>query len=300
VSEPIDNLTIRPYDAGDADALAAILFAAFDAGELKGSTRADVAFWHSRLPSDPSGTLVATIDGRPVGLVTPQHEQLVVDRAVRRRGIGRRLVAAAEELVRSRGAGPLFLARPHENDGAHAFLRQLSYGYHHSLWRMRLRDDAVMPPPDFPPDVVRHPYRNQDLEPFVELVNSAFRDHPTPWSMTVEQVRYIHDRPDFNPDNLCLLAPAGDPNALIAFCRVVPENDEIKTSAHISILGVRRGWRGQGLGRELLRWGLQRGRDLDAAEMSLAVVGENERALRLYERNGFVRDKEWPRYARQV
>ncbi|MEA2530952.1 MAG: mycothiol synthase, partial [Thermomicrobiales bacterium] len=292
------ELVIRGYRPEDADALRAILLSAFEAGELSGTTRSELEHWRSRLPADLQDTLLAVVDGHVAGLITPRRHQMIVGRACRRRGVGRRLVEAVEELNRERDAGPLYLALPHDNEGALAFYNALGLSYHHSTWHMRLRDDAIVPPPEFPPSVVRHPYRDEDVVAFVELVNTAFLDHPTPMSVSVERTRYVHSLPDFDPKNNYLLAPAASPDRLIALCRVDTEDDSGRTIGDVAIVGVLPEWRRRGLGRELLRWGVHRVRELGAAEVFLAVEGENEQALRLYEETGFERVEEWPRYSR--
>jgi mycothiol synthase len=293
-----DHLEIRSYRPEDADALWAILLAAFEAGELKGSTRNDVEHWQSRLPANPLDTLVAVWGGQVAGLITPRRNMMVVGREFRRRGIGRRLVEAAEGLNEERDLGPLYLALPHENEGALAFYAALGFAYHHSTWNMRLRDDAVVPAPAFPASVVRHRYREDDVEAFVDLVNTAFLDHPTPLSVSVERIRYVHSLPDFDPGDIYLLAPADASDALIAMCRIAVEQVDGRTIGDVAIVGVLPEWRRCGLGRELLRWGVHRLRDGGAEAVFLAVEGENERALRLYEETGFERVEEWPRYAR--
>lgn len=289
------ELEIRHYRPEDAEALRAILFSAFEDGELKGSTRGDVEGWHTRLPADPKDTFVAVVDAQVAGLITPRRSQMVVGRLFRRRGIGRQLVEAAEARHPDE---PHYLALPHENDGARAFLKALGFRYHHSLWNMRLRDDAVVPPPAFPPTVVPRSYRREDDVAFVDLVNASFLDHPTPMTVTIERVRFRHSMPGFDPNDLCLLAPADEHGRLVAFCRVDREDQDGQTAGEIAVLGVMPGWRQLGLGRELLRWGIQRLRGSGVAAIFLAVEGENDRALRLYEGTGFERVEEWPRYAR--
>ncbi len=292
------EIEIREYRPEDGDAVWAILSSAFEAGELKGSTRGDIEGWHARLPADPRDTLVAVVDGQAAGLIAPRRNQLVVGRAFRRQGIGRRLVEAAEALNLDRGLGPLYLALPHENDGARAFYGALGFRYHHSLWKMRLRDDAVVPPPRSPPGIVHRRYREEDVVGFVDLVNAAFLDHPTPMSVSVERVRFTHSRPEFDPANLCLLSPAEALDRLIGFCRVDREDEDGRAIGEVAVLGVLPEWRGHGLGRELLRWGIHRTREFGAEAVYLAVEGENELALRLYEQAGFERVEKWPRYAR--
>jgi mycothiol synthase len=294
----MSGIGIRHFLPDDSDDLRAILLAAFEAGELKGSTLGDVEGWHARLPADPRDTLVAVVNTRVAGLITPRRNQLVVGRAFRLQGVGTKLVEAAEALVDERGTGPLYLAMPHENERALSFYSALGYRYHHSLWNLRLRDDAEVPLPDFPPSATRHHYRDEDVAAFVDLVNTAFLDHPTPLSVTVERVRFTHALPEFDPANLLFLSPADDPDRLIGFCRVGHEEDAGRMTGEVAILGVLREWRGLGLGRELLRWGIQRLRELRVQDLYIVVEGENERALRLYEGTGFERVEEWPRYAR--
>ncbi|MDP9359139.1 MAG: GNAT family N-acetyltransferase [Chloroflexota bacterium] len=54
------------------------------------------------------------------------------------------------------------------------------------------------------------------------------------------------------------------------------------------------------MGRELLRWGVERVRGQGAAAVELSVEARNERALGLYERTGFERVEEWPRWSKSV
>jgi mycothiol synthase len=292
------EIEIRNYRPEDSDDLGAMLLAAFESGELQGSTRGDVEGWHARLPADPRDTLVGVVRGQVAGLITPRRNQVVVGRAFRRRGVGRRLVEAAEALVRERGIGPLYLALPHENEGALAFYSALGFWYHHSLWNLRLRDDAEVPVPAFPPSVVRHHYRDEDVTAFVDLVNTAFLDHPTPLSVSVERVRFTHALPEFDADSLMLLSPAEEPGRLIGFCRVGHDESEGRTTGEVAVLGVLPEWRRLGLGRELLRWGVHRLRELGVQDLFIVVEGANERALRMYEGTGFERVEEWPRYSR--
>jgi len=71
------------------------------------------------------------------------------------------------------------------------------------------------------------------------------------------------------------------------------------TEGEIAWIGVRPEAQGRGLGRELLRWGVARLRAY-APVVYLTVNVTNPRALALYERHGFVRTAEKPRWARPV
>ena len=85
-------------------------------------------------------TFVAVADGRVVGLtgayVTPSYEHdeptgrltaVVVSEAARGLGIGRRLIAAAEDWVRERGARVMMLNSHSRRESAHAFYQRLGY-----------------------------------------------------------------------------------------------------------------------------------------------------------------------------
>jgi ribosomal protein S18 acetylase RimI-like enzyme len=52
------------------------------------------------------------------------------------------------------------------------------------------------------------------------------------------------------------------------------------------------------LGRQLLRWGVRYLRSIGAPAVSLSVNARNERALGLYESEGFVRSATRERWAR--
>jgi ribosomal protein S18 acetylase RimI-like enzyme len=59
-------------------------------------------------------------------------------------------------------------------------------------------------------------------------------------------------------------------------------------------------WRGRGLGRELLRWGIALCRARGAERIELSVEALNERALGLYRTDGFEPTIEWPHWIRRV
>jgi mycothiol synthase len=211
-------------------------------------------------------------------------------------------VAAELGRARERGAARVELAPPRDNPGALAFCAALGFAYSSSLWQLVLDPAAVMPPPSFPPAIATRPLRpGADDEPFVALFNAAFAEHPSPMQVTLEMVRHAHARPAFDPDLLLVLTPVDQPTDLLGFGRLsIVHEDNGASNGHIDLLGVAPEWRGRGLGRELLRWSVQTLRARDVAQLDLAVEARNERALALYERAGFTRAQEWPRWARDV
>jgi ribosomal protein S18 acetylase RimI-like enzyme len=59
-------------------------------------------------------------------------------------------------------------------------------------------------------------------------------------------------------------------------------------------------WRGRGLGRELLRWGVTELRGRGAGPIELSVEAQNERATGLYRAHGFEPAIEWPHWVLPV
>ncbi len=131
------DISIRPFAEGDLLAVASLVTAlGYPTTSHQMRVRMD------RIAGHPDhATFVAVADGRVVGLtgayVTPSYEHdeptgrltaVVVSEAARGLGIGRRLIAAAEDWVRERGARVMMLNSHNRREGAHAFYQRLGYG----------------------------------------------------------------------------------------------------------------------------------------------------------------------------
>jgi len=140
------SLTIRPATAADAEAVAALLT---DFNEVH--TDAVAAARRMAAMQGTETVLLALRDGVAVGLCSlhvvpflsadhPYAEvtELYVAPEHRRRGIARRLMAAAEELARSQGAPAVYLQTGLTNDVAQAFYRSLGYADYGLAMRRRL------------------------------------------------------------------------------------------------------------------------------------------------------------------
>jgi len=299
---PLTNWETRPYQDSDADALRNFLRETFDRGELPGRPWYDVEWLLDSMPAYPSETIVGLADETVLGFVTPHQQQLVVHPAYRRRGAGTRLVDAALAFARANGDAVLTLAPPPGRADAEAFARRLGFAYDASLWLLRLSPVHEVPAPVFPVEVVARTFgRDDDIARYVGLINSAFIDHPSPIFVSVEAVERAHAQPGWEPDGIHLLADRSDPATPVAFCRArIDVDDAGQRIGEISLIGVAAAWRGRGLGRELLRWGVAYLRDRAVDDLTLHVEAKNDRALGLYERAGFVRGQEWPRWSRPI
>ena len=251
-----------------------------------------------RLALFPASTVVAVEDGCVVGQCTPRNDTLTVHPAFRRRGHGRRLVEAARALVAGQGLDELSLWGDRSRPDAAAFIDALGAVYRSSLWQFVLPGGRVVPASAFPAGVVVRAIRpGEDDDRYVRLINRVFEDHPSPLSWPDEYIREIHARPDFDPSGVLIVAPRSDPDHMVGFCRTLElPGDDGRRRGEIGIIGLLPEWRGRGLGRQLLRWGVTHLRSLGLDEVELSVEARNERALELYRREGFEATVEWPHW----
>jgi mycothiol synthase len=269
---------------------------------IPGFTPSDIERAIVRIVPDPEGTLVAIEDGRVVGYCTPNHDDLTVLPAARRRGHGRRLVGATLDRFRDRGRDELQLYVPTHLPGSVAFAEALGFGYRSSLWMFVLAGDRPIPPPVFPAAVTVRPWdvaRDTDLDAWVTFMRRAFDGHPTPMSWTPAVIAHIHALPDFDPDGILIVSAADEPDVPVAFTRVElsdPQAPAGERTGDVGLIGVVEAWRRRGLGRELLRWGVTELRGRGAGRIELSVEAANDRATALYRAHGFEPSIEWPHW----
>lgn len=288
--------TYRPPD--DDAAIRAVMEASLAQDRIPGFTATDIDRALTRIPADAGGTVVAIDAGLIVGYCTPRHNDLTVAPLSRRRGHGRRLVQAALETLRERRDPMVRLYVPRHLEASRAFANALGFTYHSSLWVFELPPDRPVPEPSFGPDVVVRTWApDEDIDAWVEFNNATFEGHSTPLNVTAELVRTVHDQPSFDPAGILLAAPASEPDRPVGFARVeiLPGADG-RPTGYVNLIGVLPAWRGRGLGRELLRWGVGYLRGRGAGLVELTVEAANERATQLYRRHGFEPTIEWPQY----
>jgi mycothiol synthase len=298
---------VRQARGTDIAAIEAIQHACLREGAWEGVDRADIARSLEDIARDPAGTIVAVEDGIVVGALTTRDNDLAVAPGSRRRGHGRALLDAA--VARARRAGEPYVllyvpggGEPPRDTAARRFAAATGMRYRATLTRMR-RDglgglDEPMPPAGM---VVRSLARDEDLVPYVAMVNAAFAEHPTYFHLDVETAARAHAAPDFDPGDVAIVAAADDPKTLVAFCRTYAQEDD--RGGHVGVIGhvgVLPAWRGQGLGRLLVRWALRRFASAGLERAELSVVAANESALRLYAAEGFRAVVAWPQWTKDV
>lgn len=276
--------------------------ASFDVDRMPGWTRKEIEVAISRMPADPVGVVVAEDDAEIVGYCAPRFDDLTVHPAHRRRGHGRRLARAAQELAAERGLDVLTLFVPTHLPGSIEFARAIGLAYSSSLWLFRLPPDRSVPAPVLPDGYRTYAWPSDiDVDAFVAFANAAWDGHPTPLHLTPELARLVADLPDFDPEGIRLIASLEAPDVPVAFAKTeLRPDDDGRPTGWIGQIGVLPEHRGVGLGRWLLRWGVAYLRGRGAGPVELAVEAANDRALGLYLRNGFEPAVEWPHWVLPV
>jgi mycothiol synthase len=151
-------------------------------------------------------------------------------------------------------------------------------------FRMSIDLDRELPEPVWPSGVRLRTYREGDARTFYETGHEAFADTWEPANTPYDEwAHWVLDTPSFDPA-LWFLVEAGSEAAGFAICRVHSTDPEL---GWIQILGVRRPWRGQGIGRALLLTAFRAFRERGLRRAGLGVDSENPTgATRLYEAVG--------------
>jgi mycothiol synthase len=166
----------------------------------------------------------------------------------------------------------------------------------------RMVIDFPNPPsaPKWPQGITLRDYNHpQDAEAFYQAEDDAFQDH---WGYIQQPFesgfqRWLHHatgRDDFDP-TLWTLAMDGDEIAGVLRCR--PQDDSDPEMGWVSALGVRRPWRGRGLGLALLLHAFVELHRRGKQRAGLGVDAENlTGATRLYEKAGMHIERQYTTY----
>jgi len=291
---------VRRVTHADLAAVAKVVDAARAAGEFRASSDADGTFILKALELDPTLAAAAFEGDAIVGFVSPEFKLVVVRPDRRRQGIGRRLVELGVEMEHDRGRPEMILGRLPHDEAAQGFLAATGFTPHSVLWDLELPPSADVAAPSWPAGHTARAFEApDDIGPWVRLFNAAFADHATPLQLDESFIAAGIDDPAIDDADTQLVA---DDSGLVGFCATAPERHGgvVGERGEIWTIGVRPDRQGQGLGRQLLRWGVHRLRGLDVKHIHLSVNGRNEHALRLYEDEGFVRVRTRERWARPV
>lgn len=284
-------------------------------GELERVTLEDMTSQYRHLENCDleRDLLIAEIDGEIVGYVRVDWvdsndgerwygSTAVLDPAVRRRGIGRAMLAWSEarrrEIYREQLAAASIGERPTRlttfvldgDVGGHALLRGAGYEVQRRFFEMvrpDLDDVPDVPLPDgleiraFGPERDRVRFR-----PVFDAATEAFRDHFGPVEGSDRQFEEFVEYPSGDP-TLWVVAYDGDEVAG-AVLNAIRDSGQGPVDGWLDSVFTRRPWRRRGLARALIARSLTRLRDRGARRALLGVDATNpNQALHLYESCGF-------------
>ncbi len=237
--------------------------------------------------------VLATLDGADAGFgyaaIVPTSTgtfasiRIGVPARARRRGVGARLLAEVTERARRSAPeiGELELAAYVPDPAAEGFARSHGYAPRRIYWLM---ERAALPLPEsaWPAGVTARPFDggDADCEGVAACFNRAWRDHDHPVVTTVPDLRRRIASGDVDPAATFLALRDGEIVGIVRGARH-------ETRHEIAVLAVVPEERGRGLGRALLRRGCAHLRERGAGAITLAVDGQNEKALALYRAEGF-------------
>ena len=193
------------------------------------------------------------------------------------------LVDWAEQRAHERG-GRVLSGSWVANESVLSELRRHGFTPIRHSFRMSIDLDDDAPDPEWPDDVRMRTFRDGDARAFYEAGNEAFADTWEPIEPPFEEwAHWVLDTPSFDP-GLWFLVEDGADVAGFAICKVHPGDAEL---GWIQILGVRKPWRGRGLGRALLLTAFRVFGTRGLSRAGLGVDAENPTgATRLYESVG--------------
>jgi mycothiol synthase len=279
----------RPATLDDAQAVADLLcvYEAAHSGDPEQVSGADVRDWwrmfdlerDSLLMHAPGGQLAA------LALTRVRLDRVIADSYVhpdfKGRGLGTFLLDHAEARVPQLGLERLRVFALAEDPEARELLERRGYRTIRSFYRMLIDLHEPPSPPKWPDGISVSSFRPGDERTYYEVHEESFEDHWEHESRTFEEwCRRTLESESFDPD-LVFLARADDEPAGVAFCSIKFGR------GWIDVLGVRRAWRGRGIGAALLRQGFAALHERGEHEVALGVDAESPTgATRLYEREG--------------
>jgi len=208
-------------------------------------------------------------------------------------GVGKALVDA---LVAETGEGARIRLWAHgQSSGAVELARSMGFERERVLWQMRRSLYAPVPAPTWPEGVdVRTFVVGQDEQPWLEVNNRAFADHPDQGTWTLDDVRVREREPWFDPAGFFLAEADGK---LVGFHWTKVHGADPSGShdhAHepigeVYVVGIDPSMQGRGLGPALTLRGLQYLRARGLSQCMLYVDETNTNAIRTYERLGFAK-----------
>lgn len=290
-------MNVRSLSPDDAPAVAALVRA--DDEALRGRPShvdvTEVLAWWDRTNLERDSWLFQE-EGRPVaaGWLFEYGPKAafggIVAQGAKGRGLGTAIVERAEATAREHGLGRMHTWVLPEDTAAVELFRGRGYVEVRRFFEMAVDLDAPPAAAAVPEGLLLEDFREADAHAFHAATVEAFEDHwewhATPFAEWWEQ-RRSQDR------SLWFVVRDGDEIAGIV------RNELRQKAGYVGVIGVRRAWRGRGLGKALLQRSFQAFWERGLPRVTLHVDAESPTgATKLYESLGMHVENESATYER--
>lgn len=207
------------------------------------------------------------------------------------------LEGRARELARQEDA-KLKAWSPEPNAEWRAVLEARGFELDRYSFQMRMELPDQLPEPDWPEGITVRTYRKEEDEQAVyETHQETFSDERDFERDPFDEWKQWSYREPFDPE-LWFLALDGD--ELVGVLLGRGERGGDTTLGWVNILGVRKQWRGRGLGLAMLQHAFHAFQQRGRTSAGLGVDGANPGAVRLYERAGMSKHQVFVWYQRSL
>jgi GNAT superfamily N-acetyltransferase len=285
----VEQLTFRRPVATDIEKAADVYAAEEEAVRGRVTMGAEeMRDWWRLFDLSDGSWLVEDHDGRPVGVSCCMHREGDFDSWIAVRpeyqgsGLSTELLARAEQYARGAGGSTLKAGILAGNQRARTLLESRDFGEVRSFYRMQIDLDGSPPGPERVEGITIAPFRPEDARTFHATINEAFAGDWGFHAMPFEEWKSHRLEAPETDTSLWFVAWDGGEAAGAIRC------DGMKFGGGwVGALGVRKPWRGRGIGMALLRRAFAEFYSRGVAHVGLGVDAQNPTgATRLYERAG--------------
>ncbi|MBN9129991.1 MAG: mycothiol synthase [Paenarthrobacter ureafaciens] len=214
--------------------------------------------------------------------------ELAVHPSYRNRGVAGRLLAALQE---RRGFDGLTAWSHGNHEAAAELASRFGYGPVRELRKMRLMSSSSsLPDAALPPGVTLRAFvPGQDEQAWLAANRAAFAHHPEQGSMTLADLKAREEEAWFDPEGFLLAVDADGTLLGYHWTKVHPKQGPHPAIGEVYVVGVTPDAQGSGLGKALTVAGIRHLQEKGLHAVMLYVDADNEAAVALYRKLGFVR-----------
>ncbi len=151
-----------------------------------------------------------------------------------------------------------------------------------------IRDTKEYTPPQFPEGYELRTFRDGiDEENWCNIINDAFGHSLGHVRMTPERIQHWKIDPSYIAGGMKLLWHNDIPVATLSMTKEEHKGEDF---IFVEAIGVAGNYQGKGLGKNLLRTGIQHAAESGSPGVMLSVNGENDKAADMYFREGFKKE----------